>query len=103
MAVAYSDIARVLDRARRRQGWIIAGSAGAFGATGCLACLLLGTALLGAGWGSVSLLRQVTVSLASIVVVVALFWAAILLVRRASSASSVARNIGERAPELRSD
>ena len=103
MAIAYSDIARVLDGARRRQGWIVLATALGAGLAGVLACLLLGAALLGAGVGPYFAVRQATLALASIVVVVALAWAAVSLMRRASTPIAVAKNVGKAAPELRSD
>ncbi len=103
MAIAHSDIARVLDGARRRQGWIVLGAALGFGAAGVLAWLLLGAALLGAGWGSPPVLRQVTLALAAITALAALTWAALVVTRRASSPIAVARSLGERAPALRDD
>ena len=42
MAVAYSDIARVLDGARRRQGLIVLATALGWGLAGVLLALLLG-------------------------------------------------------------
>jgi len=103
MAIAYSDIARVLDGARRRQGWIVLATALGAGLAGVLGCLLLGAALLGAGVGAAFAVRQATLALASIVVVVALAWAAVSLMRRASTPVAVAKNVGKAAPELRSD
>ncbi|HEX8908893.1 MAG TPA: DUF4175 family protein [Anaeromyxobacteraceae bacterium] len=103
MAIAYSDIARVLDGARRRQGWIVLATALGAGLAVVLAVLLGGAALLGAGVGPAAPIRAATRSAASIAGLCALAWAAVALMRRASSPEAVARRVGERAPELRSD
>jgi hypothetical protein len=103
MAVAYSDIARVLDGARRRHGWIVLGTAAAGGLACVLAALLVGAALLGAGAGPAGAIRHVTLALAAILAVSALAWAAVTLMRRASTPVSVAKSLGEAAPALRSD
>lgn len=103
MAVAYSDIARVLDGARRRQGLIVLATALGWGLAGILLTLLLGVALLGAAVLPAAGVRQSTLALASIVAVVALAWAAVALMRRASTPLTVARSVGRAAPELRSD
>ena len=103
MAVGYSDIARVLDGARRRHGLIVLATALGWGLAGVLVCLLAGAGLLGGGFFPANAVRQSTLALASIVAVIALAWAAVALVRRASTPISVARSLGRSAPELRSD
>ncbi len=103
MAAAHSEIARVLDGARRRQRWVVLGTAFGFGASGLLLCGLLGAALLGFGVGSPRSVRLGILGLAGIVGVVALTWAAAALLRRASTAFAVATAIGRAAPELRGD
>ncbi len=103
MAIAYSDIARVLDGARRRQGWIVLATALGCGLAGVLACLLVGVSLLGAGVGPTAALRQATLAVASISSVIALAWAAVALMRRASTPLAVARSVGRTTPELKSD
>ncbi len=103
MAVAYSDIARVLDGARRRQGLIVLATALGWGLAGVLLCLLIGVGLLGAGVFPAGGVRQSTFAIVSIVAVVALAWAAVALMRRASTPVSVARSLGRSAPELKSD
>ncbi len=103
MAVAYSDIARVLDGARRRQGLIVLATAMGWGLAGVLLSLLLGASLLGAGVFRAAGVRQATLALASIAAVVALAWAAVSLVRRASTPLSVAHSLGRSSPEIRSD
>ncbi len=103
MAIAYSDIARVLDGARRRQGWIVLATALGAGLAGILACLLLGVALLGTAIGPAAAVRGSTLALASILVVIAVTWAAVALMRRASTPVAVARSMGRTAPELKGD
>ncbi len=103
MANAASDIARVLDRARRRQAGVVLATAAALGLAGALLALLGGTALLGAGWVSPAAARQVALALGSIAVVAALAWAAVALVRSAGTPLAVARRVGAAAPELRGD
>ena len=103
MAVAYSEIARVLDGARRRQGLIVLATALGWGLAGILLCLLAGVGLLGAGMFPATGVRQSTLALASIAAVVALAWAAVALMRRASTPVSVARSLGRSSPEIRSD
>ena len=105
MAIAYVHIARVLDRARRRQGWIVLGTAAAGGLSVVLALFLAGAALLGAGVGGAgaSAIRHGTLAAAALAGVCALAWAAVALMRRASSPASVARRVGASAPELKSD
>jgi hypothetical protein len=103
MAIAYSDIARVLDGARRRQGWVVLATALGAGLAGILACVLLGVALLGAAIGPAAAIRESTLALASILAVIALAWAAVALMRRASTPVAVAKSVGRTAPELKSD
>ncbi len=103
MATAYSDIARVLDGARRRQGWIALGSSLAAGLGGALVAFLLGAVLVGAGLGPPTGVRAATLALAALAVVVALAWAALAVMRRASTHLAVARSVGERVPDLKSD
>ncbi|GEJ57604.1 DUF4175 family protein [Anaeromyxobacter diazotrophicus] len=103
MAIAYSEIARVLDGARRRQGWVVLATA----AGGALCAVLLvglgGAALLGAGVGRPTPVRAAALAAAALVALSALAWAAVAAMRRASSPLAVARRVGEAAPELRSD
>src|SRR5512142_27871 len=103
MAVAYSDIARVLDGARRRQGLIVLATALGWGLAGVLLALLLGVGLLGAGAFPAANVRQTTLALVAMAAVVALAWAAVALMRRASTPLTVARTLSRAAPELRSD
>jgi hypothetical protein len=103
MAIAYSDIARVLDGARRRQGWIVLATALGAGLAGILACLLLGVALLGTAIGPAAAIRGSTLALASILAVIAVTWAAVALMRRASTPGAVAKSMGQTAPELKGD
>jgi hypothetical protein len=103
MATAYSDIARVLDGARRREGWVVLGTALLSGVAGALACLLLGAILLGTGVGRAIAIRHGTLALVSLVIVCALAWAAVALMRRASTAVAVAKTVGAAVPELKSD
>ena len=103
MASAYSEIARVLDGARRRQGWIVLATAGGNGLAAVLLLLLAGAALLGAGVGRAAPVRAATLAAAALAALCALAWAAVALMRRASSPVAVARRVGEAAPELRSD
>src|SRR5689334_22117897 len=102
MAVAYSEISRVLDGARRRQGWVVLGTALGWGAAAALVAVLAGVCALGAGWAR-SPVRQATLAAAAIAVVSALAWAAVALMRRASTPAAVARTVGRAAPELRGD
>ncbi|MFL5300763.1 MAG: hypothetical protein ACJ79R_10530, partial [Anaeromyxobacteraceae bacterium] len=102
MAVAYSEISRVLDGARRRQGWVVLGTALGWGSAAALVAVLAGVCALGAGWTR-SPVRQVTLAAAAIAVVTALAWAAVALMRRASTPAAVARTVGRAAPELRGD
>jgi Domain of unknown function (DUF4175) len=105
MAIAYAHIARVLDGARRRQGWIVLATAAASGLSAVLTLLLVGVGVLGAGlpgaWASA--LRHGILAAAALSAVCALAWGAVALMRRASSPLSVARRVGASMPELRSD
>ncbi len=103
MASAYPDIARVLSQARRRQGWVVLGTALAAGMAGSLACLLLGVSVLGAGTGKLPAVRYATLALTALAAACALAWAVVALVRRASTPVAVARRIGAKSPEIRSD
>ncbi|HEX7489194.1 MAG TPA: DUF4175 family protein, partial [Anaeromyxobacteraceae bacterium] len=105
MAIAYAHIARVLDGARRRQGWIVLATAAASGLSAVLTVLLVGAAVLGAGlpgaWATA--LRHGILAAAALSAVCALAWGAVALMRRASTPVSVARRVGASMPELRSD
>jgi hypothetical protein len=103
MATAYSEIARVLDGARRRQGRIVLGTAVGAGLAGALAALLLGALLLGKGLGPPGGVRWAVLALAALAVVAAFAWAAVEVMRRASTHVAVAKSVGDRAPRLKSD
>src|SRR6266536_457988 len=102
MAIAYTDIARVLDGARRRQGWIVFATALGWGTAAALLGLLAGVCALAAGWAPVPV-RHATLAAAVIAGVCALAWTAVALIRRASSPDAVARTVGRAAPDLRGD
>jgi hypothetical protein len=102
MAIAYTDIARVLDGARRRQGWIVLATALGWGTASALVAVLAGVAALGAGLAA-GPVRHATLAAAVIAALCALAWAAAALARRASSPESVARTVGRAAPDLHSD
>jgi hypothetical protein len=102
-ASAYPEIAQVLDRARRRRGWIALGTAAAAGMAGVLVCLLPGAILLGREAGRLSAIRGVTLALAALVGGCALVWAVVALGRLRATPLAAARRVGEAAPELRSD
>ena len=103
MSVAYSEIARVLDGARRRQGWIVFATALALGTAAALLFLLGGAYLLGRDLWSPSAVRLSALALSALSAAVALAYLGAALMRRASSALSVARTVGEAAPEVESD
>jgi hypothetical protein len=100
---AYAEIAQVLDRARRRRGWIALGTAAAAGMAGVLACLLPGLILLGREASRLPAIRGATLALAALAGGCALAWAAVALARLAGTPLTSARRVGEAAPELRSD
>ncbi|HTP30127.1 MAG TPA: hypothetical protein VMK12_31280, partial [Anaeromyxobacteraceae bacterium] len=103
MARAYSDIARVLDEARRRQGWIIIGASLCRGCAVGLGVLLLGVFLLGAGIGPAAAIRQCSFGLAALASLAALALAGQTLVRRIGTRAAMARSVGWAVPELASD
>ncbi|WP_242335553.1 DUF4175 family protein [Anaeromyxobacter sp. SG66] len=101
MTVAYGDIARVLDGARRRQLRVVLLAALGFGLAAGLAVLLAGAVALylGARIG----VRSLTLAAAATVIVAAAALAIRALLRTAWSAEAAARTVARDAPALRSD
>ncbi|WP_242354724.1 DUF4175 family protein [Anaeromyxobacter sp. SG64] len=101
MTVAYGDIARVLDGARRRQLRIVLLAALGFGLAAGLAVLLAGAVALylGARIG----MRSLTLAAAATAIVAAAALAIRALLRTAWSAEAAARTVARDAPALRSD
>jgi hypothetical protein len=101
MSAAYSEIARVLSGARRRQARAIALAALGFGAAGVLAALLLGASALalGARIG----LRPLALGLAAAAAAAAVGWAVRATLRTAWSEEAAARTVARSQPALRSD
>ncbi|WP_242360366.1 DUF4175 family protein [Anaeromyxobacter sp. SG17] len=101
MTVAYGDIARVLDGARRRQLRVVLLAALGFGLAAGLAVLLAGAVALylGARIG----VRSLTLATAATLIVAAAALAIRALLRTAWSAEAAARTVARDAPALRSD
>ncbi|WP_242344754.1 DUF4175 family protein [Anaeromyxobacter terrae] len=101
MTVAYGDIARVLDGARRRQLRVVLLAALGFGLAAGLTVLLAGAValFLGARIG----VRSLTLAAAVTVIVAAAALAIRALLRTAWSAEAAARTVARDAPALRSD
>jgi hypothetical protein len=101
MTVAYGDIARVLDGARRRQLRVVLLAALGFGLAAGLVVLLAGAValFLGARIG----VRSLTLAAAATVLVAAAALAIRALLRTAWSAEAAARTVARDAPALRSD
>ncbi|HSB19034.1 MAG TPA: DUF4175 family protein [Anaeromyxobacteraceae bacterium] len=89
--------------ARRREARILLLAASALGLAVALLVALAGAWALARGVGHAGAVRQVTLSLAAFCMVGAATWAALSLLRRASSPEATARSVGRGAPELRSD
>jgi hypothetical protein len=100
MTGAYADIARILQRARRRQAGVILLSAASTGLGSALLCLLLGAA--GFLAGARSPLRWVALAGAGIGLVMAGVRAVRGLLRSAWSDHAAARTVGAREPAFRS-
>jgi len=103
MTPAYTEIARVLDRARRRQAWIVVGTDLALGASAVLLVLLLGAYLLGRGSLSPGGVRLAALALVGITLLAALAALSLSLMRRASTPLAVAHVVGAAVPEVKSD
>jgi hypothetical protein len=101
MSVAYGEISRVLDGARRRQVRLVLLTALAFGLAALLLVLLGGATALALGarpW-----VRAVALAGGAIVVLGAVAWAVRALWRTAWSAEATARTVARDEPALRSD
>ena len=96
MGVAYGEIARVLDGARRRQGWIVLGTALGYGLAVALLCLLAGALALSygaGGWARPAALAAAAISLLGGAAV-----AAGRLVQTALGPEAAARAVGRSEP-----
>jgi hypothetical protein len=100
MPVAYQDIARVLDGARRRQAWVAVGTAAGWGVAGAAAALLLGALGLGLGLGP--WVRPAALALAALALAAALGWAAWRLARGTRGPEAAADTVARGDPLLRS-
>ncbi|MBI5068795.1 MAG: DUF4175 family protein [Deltaproteobacteria bacterium] len=103
MTEAYAEIARVLARARRREGRIVLLSGLAFGLAGVLLSGLLGALALARGFGQPGAVRSAALAGMVLALLGAAGWAAFALLRRAASEEAVARSLGRAEPALRSD
>ncbi len=101
MSVAYGEIARVLDGARRRQVWIVVLGALGFGAAAAALCLLSGAAAL--ALGARAGIRPLSLAGAATALVAAAAWAIRALLRTAWTEEAAARTVGKDEPALRSD
>ncbi|HET6923633.1 MAG TPA: DUF4175 family protein, partial [Anaeromyxobacteraceae bacterium] len=101
MAVAYSEIARALAGARRRQGWIAAAAGLGHGLSGALAALLIGALALWLGAGTWA--RPAALSLALCALAAAAAWTAWTVRRSAIGEPAAARALAARDEALRSD
>jgi hypothetical protein len=101
MSVAYGEIARVLDGARRRQVRIVVLGALGFGAAGAALCLLSGAAALALG-ARVGV-RALSLAGAATALAGAAAYAVRALLRTAWSEEAAARTVARDAPALRSD
>jgi hypothetical protein len=101
MQGAYADIARVLERARRRQVGVVLVSAAGAGAGAALLCLLLGAvALL---WGARLPFRWVALAGAGLGLAIAMARALRELLTTARGDSAAAQTVGAHAPTFRSE
>ena len=103
MALAYSDISRVLGAARRRQARVVVATALGWGAAAAVASLLAGAAGLAYGptWLT-SWLRPAALVLAAVAALGASLWAAWGLWRGAWGPAEAARTVSREDPVLRS-
>ena len=101
MAVAYSEIARALSGARRRQGWIAVVAGLGYGVSAALLALLLGAAGLWLGAGPWA--RPLALSLAAVAMAAAAGWAAWRVLRTATGEAAAARALAGADEPLRSD
>ncbi|HUL60595.1 MAG TPA: hypothetical protein VLU43_15045 [Anaeromyxobacteraceae bacterium] len=102
MAVAYREIARVLDGARRRQVRIILLAAGGGGLATCLACLLAGAAAVLAG-ARPAVARPVALGGAGLALLGAAAWAVRAARRTSWTPEAAARTVAAGDASLRSD
>jgi hypothetical protein len=103
MASSYSDIARVLGGARRREGRIVLLTAGALGLSGAGLSALAGALALSRGLGSPAAVQRLALGGGALCLLAAAAWAGVALLRRASSPEATARFLGRAEPDLRSD
>jgi len=103
MAPTYEDIARVLGRARRREGRIVLATAagGVLAAAG--GAIFLGAWSLGRWGGNPSTVRLLVLSVAALALIGGATWAGLSVLRRARSAEASARRLGEVEPALSLD
>jgi hypothetical protein len=103
MTEAYAEIARVLARARRREGRIVLLAALGLGLAGVLLSGLAGALALARGIGQPGAVRAAALAGMVLALLGAATWAAFALLRRAASEEAVARSLGRAEPALRSD
>ena len=96
MGVAYTEIARVLDRARRRQGWIVLATALGHGLAAAILALLAGALALSLGAGGWA--RPAALAAATLSLLAGAALAAVRLVRSALSPEGAARAVGRSEP-----
>ena len=101
MAAAYTEIARILDGARRRRIRIVLVAAAGFGAAAALAWLLLGATGIASGLRA-SWVHPVAIAGALASVAAAAANAVLSIVRGAWTADAAARTVGRGEPALRS-
>jgi hypothetical protein len=103
MAVAYNEIARILDGARRRQARIVVGAAAGFGLAAAFGVVLVGAVLLATGTLRPALVRPLVLTAALLELAAAFAWGVRELLRGAWSQEAAARTVARDAPALRSD
>jgi hypothetical protein len=103
MAVAYNEIARILDGARRRQARIVVGAAAGFGLAAAFGVVLVGAVLLATGTLRPALVRPLVLTAALLELAAAVAWGVRELLRGAWSQEAAARTVARDAPALRSD
>ncbi len=102
MSASFRDIARLLDRAKRRRSQVILAAAGAGALAALLGALLAGAVALTLGTRT-GIARGVTLTAGALALVAALAWAIRAIRQGAWTPEGVARTVAAGSPALRSD